>query len=125
MSCSDFRKKPNEKNITKKMILKRLEDVSQLTVALEATLTEWEIWYQMIKNVKENLTQEEFEYYVTDGPIFSEIPDKIMKSVREQIKDQLGDLSQPKEERPPVLDNNGNVASDKKLILDKDGKPII
>jgi hypothetical protein len=124
MSNSSLRKNPKHKNLTNKMLKEKLQEVSNLLVVLEATLMEWEIWHKhIIPTAKDNMTEEEYAHIIKDGPIFTELPEKVMQSIRENMP-----IFQKPEENPnmpAILDANGNVANDKKLLLDSSGKPII
>jgi len=113
-------KKKGGNVVTKAMIAKRMEDVAQLSVALEATLMEWEIWYKMLMNQKGYLTPAEFEDFVKEGPIFSDIPGKIMASVRaampqfEPISKEDADKADAK---PKILGADGLPSLEKKSII--------
>lgn len=124
MSNSAFRKKHGEKNITKKMMAERMDDMAALMVAMEATLMEWEVWYRLIPMMTDGMSEEEFKFYVKDGPIFTDTPGKIMQSIREQMPEM-----EPPEEEPKagILGADGNVANvdDKPILSGPDGKPII
>ncbi len=106
--------------VTKKMIAQRMDDVAQLTVALEATLMEWEIWYKMVMQQKDFLTAEQFHAFVKEGPIFSEIPGKIMDSVRANMPKFEG-LSREEADqldaKPKILAGDGLPAQQKKIII--------
>jgi hypothetical protein len=124
MGNSAFRKKPNEKNLTRKMIQQRMDDMAALMVAMEATLMEWEVWYRLIPMMTDGMSDEEFKHYVMDGPIFTDTPGKIMESIRQHIPEVEPPEEKPK---PGILDGSGNVANvnDKKILSGPDGKPII
>lgn len=124
MGVSAFRKKPNERNLTRKMIQDKMDDMAALMVAMEATLMEWEVWFRLVKHMKEGMSEEEFAHYVMDGPIFTDTPGKIMQSIREQ----LPELEPPEEEnKSAVLDGSGNATSSKNkpMLTDANGNPII
>lgn len=124
MASSNFRKTPKEQNITKKMLQQKMEEVAQLSVALETTIMEWELWFRLIPMLKEGNTPEQHEAYINDGPIFSDIPSRIMESIR----NQMPKVEEPaKEDKKPVLfDGSGNVASvtDKPILKDSAGNII-
>lgn len=118
--ASSFLKRKGGNEITKKMILKRMEDMAALMTAMETTLMEWEIWYRLIKSQKKMLTNEQWEFFITDGPIFTEITSKIMESVRQNIPQIEKDESPDVPPKSAILDAKGNVASDnsaKKIIV--------
>lgn len=123
MSNSKFRKHPKHQAITRKMLMEKMQEMSNLLVVMEATLMEWEVWFKLFPQMKKNMTQEQFVHYVCDGPVFTEFPEKIMKSVRENMP--LFADPEPEENKPAILDGSGNVANDKKLLLDPSGKPIV
>lgn len=130
MSNSNFRKKPNEKNLTRKMIQGKMDDMASLMVAMEATLMEWETWYRLMPLIKEGLSEEEFSHYLNDGPIFTDMPGKIMSSIREQMDKQEKEAKEKAEKAQnasPILDSNGNVvkSDDKPILLDSNEKPIV
>jgi len=124
MSNSSLRKKPNEKNLTRKMIQDKMEDMASLMVAMEATLMEWEVWFRLIPMMTDGMSEEEFKFYVKDGPIFTDTPSKIMQSIREQMPE----MEPPEEEpKPGIFGADGNIANvnDKPILNDANGKPII
>lgn len=125
MSISAFRKKPNQKNLTRKMIMEKMEEMSSLMVAMEATLMEWEVWFRLFKNMQDGMTQDEFHNYVMDGPIFTDIPGKIMHSIREQMPDMEPPINE--EDHKPILDSQGNATSseNKPILTDANGNPLI
>jgi hypothetical protein len=121
MTASAFRKTPKEKNLTNRMMRQKMEELAQLMIALETTLMEWEMWYRLIPDLKSGMTAEEYDAFLADGPIFSEIPEKIMISIRNQMPKRE---PKPKEDEKPVLfDGKGNVANanDKPIIQDSSG----
>jgi hypothetical protein len=123
MSASAFRKNPKQRNLTNKMLVEKLDQVSQLATSMELTLLEWQSWWMLLKNMKKNMSQEEFEACFNDGPIFSTIPEKIMKSIRDNCP--FSGQAEPEEQKPAILDAAGNVANGKKVLLDQSGKPIV
>jgi hypothetical protein len=89
------------KGLTKAMIIQKLNEMSALASAMEQALIEWETWYQLIGIQKKHLSDEEFDCYVKDGPIFSDLTGKIMESIRQSMP-----LFEEKEEpQGPVLFN--------------------
>jgi hypothetical protein len=120
MTKSSSLKNKKGKNITRKMILGRMEDMAQLMVAMEATLMEWEIWYRLIKNQKDSYSNDEWKHIVLDGPIFTEFPEKIMKSVRENTP-LLEKPAEEEEKKPILFDGSGNITAstdeNKKIIV--------
>lgn len=119
MSKSSFQKRPGGNTITKKMIQERMDNLATLTTALETTLMEWEIWYRLIASQKKFLTQQQWEAFVSDGPIFTEFTGKIMESIRENIPELVKDESADVPVKPGILDATGNVAApeSKKIIV--------
>lgn len=104
--------------ITKKMIVDRTDQLATLCTALETTLMEWEIWFRLIADQKKFLSQAQWEAFITDGPIFTDITGKIMESVRANIPELKKDESADVPVKPGILGADGNVAnaSDKKII---------
>ena len=110
---------------------KRVEDMANLMVAMEATLMEWEIWYRLIKMQRISLdrgeiTKEELEFFINDGPPFTDLPGKIMKSIRDQIPDFKKEKEESDPNKPEILDQNGMIATKdapKPKILGADGMP--
>lgn len=119
MSKSSFEKRPGGNTITKKMIKDRLDNLATLATAMETTLMEWEIWYRLIASQKKFLTQDQWEAFVSDGPIFTEFTGKIMASIRENIPELVKDESADTPVKPGILDGSGNVAApeSKKIIV--------
>lgn len=117
---SSFMKRKGGNIVTKKMLAQRMDDVAQLTVALEATLMEWEIWYKMVMQQKDFLTTEQFTAFVIEGPIFSEIPGKIMTSVRANMP-KFDGLTREEADKldasPKILAGDGLPVQPKKLII--------
>lgn len=119
MSKSSFQKRPGGNTITKKMIKERMDNLATLTTAMETTLMEWEIWYRLIAGQKKFLTQQQWEAFILDGPIFTEFTGKIMESIRENIPELTKDESADTPVKPGILDATGNVAAPeaKKIIV--------
>lgn len=111
MSRSSFEKRKNGNVITKKMILERMDSLASLTTVMETTLMEWEIWYRLIASQKKFLTQEQWEAFVSDGPIFTDFTSKIMESIRANIPQLQKDESADVPVKPGILDGSGNVAA--------------
>jgi hypothetical protein len=97
--------------ITKKMITERMENMATLMTAMETTLLEWEIWFRLIKSQKKFLTTEQWEAFITDGPIFSDITGKIMESVRQNVPKLEKDEDADVPPKPGILGADGNVAN--------------
>lgn len=93
---------------TKKMVTDRMDDMAALMTAMEATLMEWEIWLSLIKGQKKYLSQEQWEIFVSEGPVFTEFPQKIMDSVRAAM---------------PKFETKEPEKEQKKMILGTDGLP--
>lgn len=123
MSKSSFMKKRGGNVITKNMMKERMDSMAVLTTAMEAALMEWEVWYRLIKVQKKALTPEQFEFFLSDGPVFTDIPGKIMESVRGQMpKPEELDLDKP--DKLPILDSTGLPAQkEAPKILDSHGMP--
>lgn len=111
---------------------KQIDDMATLMTAMEATLMEWEIWFRLIKMQKISLerneiTKEELEFFVNDGPPFTDLPGRIMQSIRKQIPDFKKEKEETPANKPEILDKDGMIASstDKKStkILGADGLP--
>ncbi len=126
MGKSSFMKRKGGNTVTKKMQTDRMEDMAVLMTALEATLMEWEIWYRLLPQQKKFLSQEQFEQFVSDGPIFTEFPGNIMDSIRKQmpaveplleaeVKPSILDASglPVQNDLPKILDSTGNIPSPK------------
>jgi hypothetical protein len=124
MTASAFRKAPKEKNLTNKMMRQKMEELAQLMIALETTLMEWEMWYRLVPDIKAGMTESEYAAFLADGPIFSEIPEKIMISIRNQMPKR--EPVKPEEKKPVLFDGKGNVASvdDKPILQDSSGNII-
>lgn len=120
---SKFKNKPG-KHLTRAMIAEKLDELAALAVALESTLLEWEVWYRLLKNQKTQLTQDEWNFVVTDGPIFTDTTGKIMESIRASMPLMEPPVDQTK---PAILDGSGNVVEKEKksILLDGSGAPII
>jgi hypothetical protein len=97
--------------VTKKMISERMEQMATLTTLMETTLLEWEIWFRLIKGQKKFLTQEQWEAFITDGPIFSDMTGKIMESVRQNMPELKKDEDASVPPTPGILGADGNVAN--------------
>jgi len=77
---------------------------------MEQTLTEWEVWYQLIPNQRESLSEEEFKYFLEDGPIFHEMTEKIMSSIREHVPSmELSDEEKELQQQTCLFDGDGNI----------------
>lgn len=110
MSQSSFQKRKGGNTITKKMIAERMDQMATLCTALETTLMEWEIWFRLIKGQKKFLTTEQWENFILDGPIFTDITGKIMESVRKNVPELQKDESADVPVKPAILGADGNVA---------------
>jgi hypothetical protein len=107
--------------LTKKMIANRMDDMATLMTAMEATLMEWEIWFRLLKIQKKNLTPEQYQFVIDDGPIFTDFPQKIMNSVREQMPPIEEAVEE--EKKPNILGTDGlPVQKDTPKILDSSGR---
>lgn len=135
MSKSSSLKKKGGNTITKKMIAKRMEDVAQLTVAMEAVMMEWEIWYRLIKMQKLSLdrgeiTQKDYDFFIQDGPPFTDMSARIMESVRQNIPDFKKEKEEAdlQEKKPAILGADGfattpSDSQQKPTILGSNGLP--
>jgi hypothetical protein len=113
-------KRPEGSSLTKKMIANRMDDMAALMTAMEATLMEWEVWYRLIAQQKKYLNQEQYELFISDGPIFTEFPGKIMESVRHSMP-AIEEPVEP-EKKPLILDSSGLPAqADLPKILNSSG----
>ena len=95
---------------------KKIDDMANLMVAMEATLMEWEVWYRLIKMQKLSLerneiTKEELEFFINDGPPFTDLPGRIMNSIRQQIPDFKKEKEEMPQEKPTILDKDGMIAT--------------
>jgi hypothetical protein len=108
MSTSSLRPKRKGKDITKKMLIDKLNDIAAFATALETVVTEYDLWYSIVKNQHQNLTHEEFVSVVQDGPIFSDLSQKILTSIREHLPDMT---PRPVTEKntPALFDGRGNI----------------
>lgn len=121
MGQSSFMKRKGGNVVTKKMMTDRMEDMATLMTAMEATLMEWEIWFRLIKSQKKFLTAEQWEAFISDGPIFTDFTGRIMESVRQNVPELKKDESADEPVKPGILGADGNVASTaepaKKIIV--------
>lgn len=124
MSKSSYMKRKGGNTVTKKMVANRMEDMATLMTAMEATLMEWEVWYRLIQQQKKSLTPEQFDFFLQDGPIFTEFTGKIMKSIRDQMP-ALEELP-PEEPKASVLGADGLpvVPNQTPMLLDGSGNVI-
>ena len=115
MSISAFRQRKG-KDITKKMLIKKMDEMASLMTLMEQTLTEWEIWYRLIPLQKNELSQEQFEHFIKDGPIFHDMPSKIMQTIRNQLPsfDPPTEEEKKKQDAPALFDGSGNIIESKK-----------
>lgn len=134
MSKSSNLKRKGGNLITKKMILGRMQDLANLTTAMETVMMEWEIWFRLVKMQKVSLerseiTQAEYEYFINDGPPFTDMSARIMSSVRENIPNYTAEKQEQdsKAPTPAILGGDGFAANntvDTPKILGSDGKLI-
>lgn len=120
---SKFKNKPG-KHLTRAMIAEKLDELAALAVALESTIMEWEVWYRLLKNQKTELTQEQWNFVVTDGPIFTDTVGKIMESIRNSMPLMAPPVDQTV---PAILGSDGNVVEKEKksILLDGSGNPLV
>lgn len=105
-------KRKRGQGLTKKMLIEKIDEMALLLNYMEQALTEWEIWFRIIPiQQKGAASQEEFEHFLKDGPIFQEMTSKIMESIREHVPDMTPKTDEEVEEekRPALLDAQGNV----------------
>lgn len=125
MGKSSFMKRKDGNVITKKMMTDKMEQMATLMTVMEATLMEWEIWYRLIKHQKKNLTPEQYEFFVLDGPILTEYPSKIMASIRAQIPEvsmEEVEAAEAAAKKPAILGADGLPAqAELPRILDASG----
>lgn len=122
MGRSSSLKRKGGNVVTKKMLAGRMEDMATLITVCEATLMEWEIWFRLIKIQKKSLTPEQFDFFLSDGPIFTDIPGKIMESIRKQMPQVNDDLQVETEKKPSILGADGlPVIQELPRILDSTG----
>jgi len=116
MSKPSAFKQKKAKDITRKMLLQKIEEMAALITLMEQTLTEWEIWHRLLPLQKEGLTQEQFESFLADGPIFNDSPSKIMQTIRNQVPkfEKPTEEEKQKQDRPALLDASGNVIESRK-----------
>lgn len=110
-------KKKGGNVVNKKMMAGRMDDMANLMVAMEATLMEWEVWYRLIKMQRisldrNELSREQYDFFIQDGPIFTDMPAKIMSSIRQSIPDYVKEKEQMPagEEKPAILGADGFAA---------------
>lgn len=111
MAQSAFRNKKG-KNLTKKMLIEKIEEMTTLMIFMEQTLTEWEVWFRLLKLQKDGNTPEEFANIVLDGPIFEgSMSAKIMESVRANVPtfEPKSEEEKAEQDRPALFDASGNV----------------
>jgi hypothetical protein len=125
MGKSSFIKRKGGNVVNKKMLLNRMEDMAALMTAMEATLMEWEVWYKLLKFQKKNLSPEQYDFFVNDGPIFTDFPAKIMQSIREQMP--LLEEAPEQPEQAPILGADGLPVTPEQpaKILGADGTPVV
>jgi hypothetical protein len=126
MGKSSFMKRKGGNVVTKKMVTERMDDMAALMTAMEATLMEWEVWYRLIPQQKKYLTQEQYEWFVKEGPAFTEFPNKIMSSIRHSMPpiDFAADDKPAEPAKPAILDSTGLPAMKEDTtprILDSSG----
>jgi hypothetical protein len=95
---------------------KQIDDMATLMTAMEATLMEWEVWFRLINMQKISLerneiTKEELEFFINDGPPFTDLPGRIMASIRKQIPDFKKEKEETPANKPEILDKNGMIAT--------------
>jgi hypothetical protein len=122
---SSSMKKKGGNSITKKMITGRMDDMANLMVAMEATMMEWEVWYRIVKMQQISLkrgeiTQDQLDFFINDGPIFTDLTGKIMASIRSQIPDYAKEKQDSPVDsgKPAILGADGFAAQ-------KETKPLI
>lgn len=111
MGQSAFKKKRG-KELTKKMLIEKIEEMTTLMIFMEQTLTEWEVWFRLLKLQKDGNTSEEFANIVLDGPIFEgEMSEKIMESIRQNVPEfePKTEEEMAEQDRPALFDASGNV----------------
>ena len=125
MSRSTRLKKKGGNTITKAMIEEKLDQMAVMMTAMEATLMEWEIWYRFSKIQKKNLTQDQYDFYINDGPIFTDIPGRIMDSIRANMGAEP--VEAPVAEKSAVLGADGLPIQQNapKTLLDSSGNPVL
>lgn len=85
MSTSHLRKTPTERNLTRKMIIQKMDEMAVMMTAMEATIMEWEVWFRLITQIQKHNTPDQLVEYIKDGPIFTDLTGKIMESIRAQM----------------------------------------
>lgn len=118
MSKSSHMKRKGGNVITKKMITQKADEMAIIMTALETTLMEWEIWYRMIPQQKKYLSDEQFFEFIKEGPILTELPGKIMESIRNQLPPAMTE----EELNAMAAEDERNKATPK--ILGTDGLPV-
>lgn len=113
-------KKRPEKQLTKAMLVEKMNEMAGLVNAMEYALQEWEVWKRLIPMQKKGLTDEEFMHFLADGPPLSDLSGKIMESIRRTVPEFVPktDEELEKEQAPGILDANGNV-------MERDDRPDI
>lgn len=120
MSQSSFMKRKGGNIITKKMMAEKMDEMAALCTLLETTLMEWEVWYRLVKSQKKNMSPTEWEHVVNDGPIFTDMTEKVMESIRQNVPSmERTPEEEMQDKKPAILDASGNVASDKKVDIIK------
>jgi hypothetical protein len=116
MSCSAFRNKRG-KDLTKAMLIEKIEHMTTLLIYMEKALTEWEIWHRLLPLQKEGLSATEYEHVVKDGPIFEDDTVlKIMQSIRQGVPEfkPVSEEEKKEQDRPALFDGSGNIIEKKK-----------
>lgn len=123
MSFSAFRKR-KAKDLTKKMLIEKIEEMSVLMSYMEQALIEWDVWHKLLPMQKEGLSDREYQCVIEDGPIFQdETVSKIMQSIRENVPDMTPPSEEEKAEqdRPALFDGSGNIIEkDDEKVYEKD-----
>jgi hypothetical protein len=66
MSISALRSRKG-KELTKQMLIDKLDEVASLATAMETVLVEWETWWRIIPTIEKGMTAEEFAFYVKEN----------------------------------------------------------
>lgn len=128
---SSSMKSKKGKEMTRAEILQQLDNLATLTTATEATLTEWEVWYrlilmQLISYEKGQVELKDLMFFIKDGPPFTDLPGRIMESIRANIPDFAKEKVEKDAEdaKPKILDATGKQTTSKAppKILDASGK---
>ncbi|MFW6130263.1 MAG: hypothetical protein ACOC56_03690 [Atribacterota bacterium] len=122
MSHSAFRKK-KAKDVTRKMLIEKINEMSTLMSYMESALIEWEIWHKLLPMQKDALSEREYNFFLEDGPIFEdEIVQKVVQSIRENVPEMKPQSEEEKieQDKPALFDGSGNIIEKTNETVDEE-----